>query len=129
MKFLTLVFALGFAAQVHAGDAANGEKVFKANCTACHQLTDQKLVGPGMKGVTKRNDEAWLKKWIKDPEGMLKTDAKAQKLQKDSGGAVMTNMLVSYKGADLDKVVDDIIAFLKSNDGGGGAAAAKKKKD
>jgi cytochrome c551/c552 len=35
-----------------AGDPAKGELVFKSSdCVACHTTTDQKLVGPGLKGV------------------------------------------------------------------------------
>lgn len=35
-----------------AGDAAKGEQIFKTgDCVACHTTTDQKLVGPGLKGV------------------------------------------------------------------------------
>jgi mono/diheme cytochrome c family protein len=34
------------------GDATRGAEVFKANgCNGCHTLTDQKLVGPGLKGA------------------------------------------------------------------------------
>jgi mono/diheme cytochrome c family protein len=37
---------------VPAGDPAKGELVFKSSdCQGCHMLTDQKLVGPGLKGV------------------------------------------------------------------------------
>ena len=31
--------------------AAEGKTIFEAKCTACHQLTDQKVVGPGLAGV------------------------------------------------------------------------------
>ncbi|WP_209389616.1 c-type cytochrome [Chryseobacterium sp. RR2-3-20] len=54
-----------------AGDPKNGEKLFKANCTACHAL-DKQVVGPALKGVVDRLkkdqglDTDWLHKWIKD---------------------------------------------------------------
>jgi cytochrome c2 len=35
------------------GDPKNGEKLFKANCTACHAL-DKQVVGPPLKGVVER---------------------------------------------------------------------------
>ena len=60
------------SASIYAqGDAKNGEKLFKANCTACHAL-DKQLVGPALGGVvdrlkTEQNlDATWLNKWIKD---------------------------------------------------------------
>jgi mono/diheme cytochrome c family protein len=61
------------------GDATRGGEVFKANgCNGCHTLTEQKLVGPGLKGFSEGkgpygmnlpngkpiNDEN-LKEWIK----------------------------------------------------------------
>ena len=45
---------LSTGASVYAqGDAKNGEKLFKANCTACHAL-DKQLVGPALGGVVDR---------------------------------------------------------------------------
>ena len=57
------------------GDAKNGEKLFKANCTACHTL-DKQLVGPALGGVVERLkteqnlDETWLHAWIKDNQAL-----------------------------------------------------------
>jgi cytochrome c len=34
------------------GDPAKGEQIFKSgDCVACHATTDQKIVGPGLKGI------------------------------------------------------------------------------
>src|SRR3954465_15947306 len=35
--------------------AGSGQKVFEVKCASCHKLTDEKLVGPGWKGVTQRH--------------------------------------------------------------------------
>ena len=32
--------------------AAAGKKIAEVKCTSCHKTTDEKLVGPGWKGVT-----------------------------------------------------------------------------
>jgi cytochrome c len=39
--------------QAASGDPAKGELIFNggSDCKACHTTTDQKLVGPGLKGV------------------------------------------------------------------------------
>lgn len=73
---LALSFLLATSASVYAqGDAKNGEKLFKANCTACHAL-DKQLVGPALGGVVDRLkkeqnlDEAWFQKWIKDNKAL-----------------------------------------------------------
>src|SRR5687767_14482867 len=41
-------------ATLDASLADAGEKVFNLKCASCHKLTDEKLVGPGWKGVTQR---------------------------------------------------------------------------
>ena len=67
---------LSTSASIYAqGDAKNGEKLFKANCTACHAL-DKQLVGPALGGVVDRLkkeqnlDTDWLQKWIKDNKAL-----------------------------------------------------------
>ncbi|MEC5157535.1 c-type cytochrome [Chryseobacterium sp. MP_3.2] len=70
------------SASIYAqGDAKNGEKLFKANCTACHAL-DKQLVGPALGGVvdrlkTEQNlDTEWLNKWIKDNKSLRESGDK-----------------------------------------------------
>lgn len=70
------------SASIYAqGDAKNGEKLFKANCTACHAL-DKQLVGPALGGVvdrlkTEQNlDTNWLHSWIKDNKAFRATGDK-----------------------------------------------------
>jgi len=36
------------------GDAALGQQVFETYCKACHRLTDEKIVGPGLAGLFER---------------------------------------------------------------------------
>lgn len=57
-----------------------GEKVFKANCAACHTIGDNKLVGPGLKGVSDRRKEEWIIKWVTNSTEFIASgdpDAKA----------------------------------------------------
>jgi cytochrome c oxidase subunit II len=42
-----------------------GETLFKAKCSACHNL-DRKMTGPALKGITERRDIDWLHSWIRD---------------------------------------------------------------
>ncbi len=56
---------------------ADGEKIFNENCTSCHAIND-KVVGPALKDVDKRHDEAWLLKWIRNSQALVKSgDVKA----------------------------------------------------
>jgi len=41
-------------ASLDATMADEGEKIRAVKCSSCHKLTNEKLVGPGWKGVTER---------------------------------------------------------------------------
>ena len=59
---LALTFSFLFSNTLFA--QIDGEELYKTNCTACHVMTDKRLVGPGLKGVTDKYSKDWLKKWI-----------------------------------------------------------------
>ena len=44
--------------------AQTGEEIFKRDCASCHMITDARLIGPGLKGVTEKYEKEWLVKWI-----------------------------------------------------------------
>lgn len=99
---------------IEAQDAA---KLFKANCASCHKPTDQKLIGPGLKGIRSRwPDEAKLISWIKNSTAFLATgDAYANKLFEEYGKSVMPAQNLSDA---------EIIALINWTDKGGDAPAA-----
>jgi mono/diheme cytochrome c family protein len=87
-----LVFTLSLFNQLYAqGDAVKGKTLFKTNCARCHNVTDQKMIGPGLAGVRDRwPDEANLKAWIINSSDFLKTgDKYANDLYKEYGGQQM----------------------------------------
>ncbi|QDP84616.1 cytochrome c [Chryseobacterium sp. SNU WT5] len=59
--------------------AAAGKKVAEVKCTSCHKTTDEKLVGPGWKGVTTRQTPAWIMNFISNPDPMIDVDPELQK--------------------------------------------------
>ena len=73
----TLVFLLP-SFSLFADDVASGEKLFKQNCTACHMISDQRLVGPGLAGVTEKYEKEWLIKWIRNSQALIKVATKEQ---------------------------------------------------
>ncbi|WP_126653099.1 c-type cytochrome [Chryseobacterium aureum] len=94
------------------GDPKNGEKLFKANCTACHAL-DKQVVGPPLKGVVERVkteggvDKDWLHKWIKDNKAL-----------RASGDKYANEIFEKFNKTEMqvfpnltDKDIDDILAF------------------
>ena len=58
--------------------AVKGKLAFESKCLACHSIGGGDKLGPDLYGTTKRHDDAWLTRWLKSPEQMLQTDAKAK---------------------------------------------------
>jgi cytochrome c2 len=51
-----------------------GKALFKDNCKACHTVGNGKLVGPDLKDIDKKRNEAWLFKWIKSSRSMINSN-------------------------------------------------------
>ncbi len=58
--------------------AEAGNKVYGVKCSSCHKTTDEKLVGPGWKGVTTRRSAAWIMNFITNTDEMITKDPEAQ---------------------------------------------------
>ena len=87
-----------------------GKGIYELKCQACHKLTDERLVGPGWKGVTQRREPHWVMNMITNVEMMLEKDPEAQKL--------LEQCLVRMPNQNISK--DDsrqILEFMRSNDG------------
>jgi nitrite reductase (NO-forming) len=54
--------------------AVKGKLSFESKCLACHSIAGGDKLGPDLHLVTKRRDAAWFTRWMKDPEGMAKSD-------------------------------------------------------
>ncbi|VAX24025.1 Cytochrome c2 [hydrothermal vent metagenome] len=111
----TLVFSVSGVAM--AGDTAKGEAIFKKKkCKQCHNFTEKKKVGPGLKGVTSRHSEGWLVKWLMNPQKTwAENDAETQELRKwraDRAKAKKTRMKIK-KPPLTEEETKDLIAFLK----------------
>jgi mono/diheme cytochrome c family protein len=59
---------------------AVGQKVYDVKCASCHKLTDEKLVGPGWAGVTKRRKPEWIMNFVTNTDEMLSKDAEAMSM-------------------------------------------------
>jgi len=60
--------------------AAKGEAISGTKCTSCHKLNEEKLVGPGWKGVTERRTPHWIMNFITNPDPMIDKDPEVQAL-------------------------------------------------
>ncbi|MFO1396466.1 MAG: multicopper oxidase domain-containing protein [Burkholderiales bacterium] len=60
--------------------AVRGKLAFESKCLACHTIAGGDKLGPDLYQVTKRRDDAWLTRWLKNPEQMLQSDAAAKQM-------------------------------------------------
>jgi len=93
-----------------AAMATKGEAIFKTKCAACHKTTDEKIVGPGLKGVTEKRKPAWILNMITNPQEMTQKDPTAKKLLEEH----LTQMTFQDVNDDDAR---SIVEFLRKNDG------------
>lgn len=90
--------------------AAKGESISATKCNSCHKMTDERLVGPGWKGVTTRNTPHWIMNFITNPDPMIEKDPKVQ--------AQLELCLVRMPNQSLtDTDAREILEFMRKNDG------------
>ncbi len=87
-----------------------GKSAYGVKCGACHKLTDEKLVGPGWKGVTDRRTPEWILNFITNTDEMIDKDPTAQSL--------LEKCMVRMPNQHLsDDEARQILEFMRSNDG------------
>lgn len=89
--------------------AAQGKIVFEAKCSSCHNTTDVKKTGPGLKGVTERRQPAWILNQITNPAEMTQKDPTAKELL----ATYLTQMTFQDVSDDQAK---QLLEFLREND-------------
>ena len=87
-----------------------GKAIYELKCMSCHKLTEEKLVGPGWKDVTKRRTPVWILNMITNVDMMLETDPEAQKLLE----------LCMVRMPNQNLMIEDarkVLEYQRSNDG------------
>ena len=87
----------------------SGKAIYEMKCSACHKLTDQRVVGPGWAGVTNKRRPEWIMNMITNVDVMLSEDPEAIKLLEECLTR-MPNQSVSVGDAR------DILEFMRKND-------------
>ena len=72
--------ARGYAKAPELRDVSHGESLFRTRCEACHsiggsdmmQVASSDKVGPDLHNVSVRRDRQWLRRWIAEPDVMLR---------------------------------------------------------
>ncbi len=87
-----------------------GKSIYEMKCQSCHRLNEERLVGPGWKGVTQRREPVWIMNMITNVDMMLESDPEAQKL--------LEQCLVRMPNQNVSKEdARKILEFMRSNDG------------
>jgi mono/diheme cytochrome c family protein len=87
-----------------------GQEVYDMKCSSCHKLTEERLVGPGWSGITKKRSPEWITNMITNVEMMLETDPEAQKL--------LEECLVRMPNQNVEPAqARGLIEFMRKNDG------------
>ena len=95
---------------LNASWVTEGKGIYELKCQACHKLTNEKLVGPGWLGLTKKRKPEWIMNMITNVDMMLEQDPEAQKL--------LEECLVRMPNQNLTKEeARKMVEFQRSNDG------------
>ncbi len=90
--------------------ADKGKAISATKCNSCHKMTDERLVGPGWKGVTERRTLHWLMNFIVDPDPMIDKDPEVQ--------AQLELCLVRMPNQNLkEDEARSIVEYMRENDG------------
>ncbi|MFD1756683.1 c-type cytochrome [Rufibacter sediminis] len=111
--------AAGAGDGADAGVIDNGMTLFKNNCTQCHSVGADVVVGPGLQDVHKRRSEAWLLKWIKNSSALIQSG--------DKDAVAVFNQYAKQQMPSFafsDDELKSIIAYIKKESESPTAAAA-----
>jgi cytochrome c551/c552 len=87
-----------------------GKTIYDVKCGACHKLNDDKLVGPGWKGVTDRRKPEWIMNFITNTDEMMDKDPSAQ--------AMLEKCIVRMPNQHVsDGDARKLLEFMRKNDG------------
>lgn len=101
---------IGLTDALDAAKAESGEKIAEVKCSSCHKMTEERLVGPGWKGVTTRRKAEWIMNFISNPDPMIEKDPVIQ--------AQLELCLVRMPNQNLsDSEARDIYEYMRKNDG------------
>lgn len=96
-----------YSAAPKLAGARPGEDLFLTRCTVCHSIGEGHKTGPDLLNVVQNRDRAWLTRWLKEPDAMLREkDALATTLYEQYNSVPMPNLRLS------DQDVHDLIQYM-----------------
>lgn len=116
-SFKTLLFSFFviYGLNVNVAIAQDGALLFKQNCSACHSIGGGKLVGPDLKGITKKRTKEWLTKFIISSTNLIKSgDLDAIAIYKEYNNSPMKDFPLTQE--EISKILDYIGAGKSGNE-------------
>ncbi len=110
---LNLAFAQADSTKKDGGAAAGGgaggadlevgKRLWEGNCTSCHGVGADVVVGPGLKGILERRTIEWLIPWVKNSQAVIKSgDKYAVELFAKFNKSVMTSF--NFKDEEIKAI-------------------------
>jgi cytochrome c len=100
LAYLTCTLTLAVGSPAFAADAAKGKELFE-QCSVCHNAdSDEKKMGPGLKGLFKKD---------KMINGKAPTEANVKAKINEGGGG-----MPAYADTLTDAEKNDLLAYLKT---------------
>ncbi len=109
------------------GDAEKGKALFTNNCAQCHAVTEEVVVGPGLKGVQARTPgKDWLHKWIRNSSAVVASGDPYATQVFNKFNRVQMSSFPNLTDADIDGILAYIDqAGAQATVGGAGAQQAR----
>ena len=94
---------------------SDGEMMFRDRCSSCHVISggflpqrNARPLGPDLFGVTDRRDDAWLRRWLAEPDRMIESGDPIAVAMSSAWEVVMPNFRLD------PKEIDNLIRFMES---------------
>ncbi len=120
--FLTLALVIF---SLSAFGQKSGKTIFENRCKACHRVSNDKLVGPGLAHVNQRRDKEWLIKFVRNSQKLINSgDEMAKKLFNEYNQTIMP------ANKDLsDKEINNVLSYIKEQSQGVSEPKAEKSSE
>jgi mono/diheme cytochrome c family protein len=112
--FVVLFTLVAFLSSSVAYAQIDGKALFKTNCSSCHKATEEKSIGPGLKGVLDRIPGGnWKYDWVHNSADLVKSgESYANKIYNENGKSNMTAF-----PALSNEQIDAILVYAHKGDG------------
>lgn len=92
-------------------DTSNGAYIYRTRCRSCHTIGNGDRLGPDLAGVAASRPQAWLERWIREPDVMIA-----------EGDPTARAMLARYRNLPMPNLglsrseVASVITYMREQD-------------